>query len=596
MTLDFELQETTSGLPTVVVRQGEAAPVWLHSRYHPSQEGEELAATVDLADAGLVLVLGLGLGYHVCALAERAPNDTLILVIEKHPEIFQSLQSRTSSQVLPPNVIVMSDIEKIKWFVLRNTTARARYGMVHMENKACVQLDPTFYRRALEEFRDAIRMILVNAGTTQDLGHWFGHNLVANLSHMVIDPPAGRLDGILKGSPAVTVASGPSLSKNIHHLRGLRGRVPIIAAGSAYEALLNAGIIPDFVVGIDPQPENMDIFLGRERDDVCLVYESSFYSPAISLFHGPRYYGFSNVHHRTFVADLLRRQTGTDAPLPSGGTVASTAFALAGLMGADPIIIVGQDLAFTDGWSHASGLMACAGEVPVEELPEVIVSVPAVDGGSVKTSLALFACLRHLQEQYKAATDRGITVIDATEGGALKQHTVVMPLKEALGRYATCDVDAFALIHADYHAHSRQVSRVDKSVRKIRNMVKRLEHLEGELTTGVAQIMKIQRATRSLESGRLGPHAGMVATKVRAIFNDFCQRQARIAREKDLMQFLDVSMFLPFYGRRHKNVEANEKLELTGMYYLEMINVLRNLLSPLKESLAFLEDKVKKAS
>lgn len=590
MPLDVKIENTASGLPTAVVYRPDNEPVWLHSRRHPAQEGEELAATIG-NDAGLVLVLGLGLGYHVHALAERLPQDSLILVLEKHPEVFEAGQACAAMPPLPANAIVIWEIDQIPAAAASYATAGPHGGMAVLEHPASLRLDPSFYRQGLERFRDAMRIILTNAHTINEIGYWFPYNLMANMVNLVLDPPVSRLEGLLKGHPAVMVASGPSLKKNIHHLAGLRGRVPIIAAGSAYEALTNAGIVPDFAVVVDPLPLNLTLFEGRGRDDVCLVYETMLYPPVVPLFPGCRFYGFNTVASRTMAVNLLRHQAGAEANIPSSGTVASTAFALAVLLGADPIIIVGQDLAFTDQLTHAPGL-SLAQEVPPDMVG--VVEVPAIGGGKVKTGLGLFAFLLRLQQQYKQAVAQGITVIDATEGGALKEHTVVMRLEEALRRHAVATVDVFARAREAYASYAPEPGRTRETVGELNSLATRLEHFEQELTTAVGQIMKIRRATQALESGRLGAHAGAVAHKIRAIFNDFYERNQRLAEEKDIMEFLDLSAFLPAYGRsrRTSNNDVNllDKLEDNGMYYLEMVHNLKLILPPLRESIRKLEE------
>ncbi|MCC6145362.1 MAG: hypothetical protein IT368_16270, partial [Candidatus Hydrogenedentes bacterium] len=63
---DMLLEEGRGGRPTL-----RAGAIYLHSRYNPEQEAERLVESAALDAERPVLVVGLGLGYHVAALRAR---------------------------------------------------------------------------------------------------------------------------------------------------------------------------------------------------------------------------------------------------------------------------------------------------------------------------------------------------------------------------------------------------------------------------------------------------------------------------------------------------------------------------------------------
>ena len=66
------LVPTPAGLPSIRVRRPQGGYATLHSLQDPWEEACRLAESVPLdPQTGLVLVLGVGLGYHVLALAHR---------------------------------------------------------------------------------------------------------------------------------------------------------------------------------------------------------------------------------------------------------------------------------------------------------------------------------------------------------------------------------------------------------------------------------------------------------------------------------------------------------------------------------------------
>ncbi len=69
----LELVEGRNGFPTLRVNG-----VLLHSQYRPVDEAQRLIDSADLDPARPVIVLGLGLGYHVSVLLERGFDVTVI--------------------------------------------------------------------------------------------------------------------------------------------------------------------------------------------------------------------------------------------------------------------------------------------------------------------------------------------------------------------------------------------------------------------------------------------------------------------------------------------------------------------------------------
>src|SRR3954469_12466311 len=61
-----------SGAPTLGVRTGEGRGVSLHSKYNPVAEAQKLVEQTKLDGCVAFYVLGMGLGYHVETLCERA--------------------------------------------------------------------------------------------------------------------------------------------------------------------------------------------------------------------------------------------------------------------------------------------------------------------------------------------------------------------------------------------------------------------------------------------------------------------------------------------------------------------------------------------
>lgn len=149
----------------------------------------------------------------------------------------------------------------------------------------------------------------------------------------------------LKGKPAFIVSAGPSLDKNQHLLIAARTRGPLFVVNTAAKACRASGI--DVLMTI----ENMDV-TDHYRDVLDVV---DWTSPAIianeAAFAAP---GRKCPHFTPGdPAIRLANELGVP-PFLSGPTVAASAFGFAWRLGANPIILVGQDCALTDGKFHGT--------------------------------------------------------------------------------------------------------------------------------------------------------------------------------------------------------------------------------------------------
>src|ERR1039457_4622270 len=82
------LENSRSSIPTLKVIARDGGVKLLHSSYDPLREARDLVDRFTFDGHGMLVVLGLGLGYHVAELAARFPEAEL-LVIEAIPECEQ---------------------------------------------------------------------------------------------------------------------------------------------------------------------------------------------------------------------------------------------------------------------------------------------------------------------------------------------------------------------------------------------------------------------------------------------------------------------------------------------------------------------------
>lgn len=221
-----------------------------------------------------------------------------------------------------------------------------------------------------------------------------------------------QLDGWFAGRPAILVAPGPSLEKNIHLLKQAQGRAVVIAQLQAMRRLYREGIRPDFVLVLDPQDLTAPPFnhLDGVPDEFLtnLVTAVTCHPAVISRFKHVFYFRGGGGVDKWVESYLSEKMVDL-----SGSTTSVAGLRLAMHWRCSPVIVVGQDLAVADGKRYAGDTTGILSTVGMHELPGFF-------GGTVKSPSNYFIFHFAIENLVKKAmeTHPGIEFINCTEGGA----------------------------------------------------------------------------------------------------------------------------------------------------------------------------------
>jgi len=446
------LEPTRSGDWTARVRAADRSMVYLHSRYDPRDEAGRFAAAVPLEDKYCFVISGMGLGYHVRALLDRLTGDRFVVVSEPSiPMIATALTCVDLQDALATRkLVILVDEGKTRLHErLRDFGPLMMLGaqfLRHAPSLRLVEADHTGIIRAISDFITYTRMTLVTLVANSRITC---RNIAMNIGTYVTTPPIDLLHGRFAGNPAIIVSAGPSLRKNIDQLGGLKGRAVLCAVQTAIKPLVQRGIKPDFVTSLDYHEMSRKFFEeAGDLSDVHLVAEPKATWHVLDQYPGPVSL-LDNHWARLLLGDALAGRGG----LKAGATVAHLAFYLAVHLGCDPIIFVGQDLAFTGHVFYVPGVeihQSWRGELnrfstmETKEWERIVRNRPMLrkvrgaDGGEWYSDELLFTYLEQFEADI-AGTPR--TVINATEGGAMIRGTQVMALRAAAERWCTRPID-----------------------------------------------------------------------------------------------------------------------------------------------------------
>jgi len=166
----YPVEESKSGELTMSVVSPEGRRSYLHSRYRPREEAERLIQSFDFEKDLFFHVHGLGLGYHLELLFDRAGEEAIFCIFEPDLLLLRStLQVRNFSKLLESRrVLIFTRLDKGDLFTRLNPqTPLVSLGTVDVDHPASLQRHPEFHAQMkawLAEFASFGRNNMNNAG------------------------------------------------------------------------------------------------------------------------------------------------------------------------------------------------------------------------------------------------------------------------------------------------------------------------------------------------------------------------------------------------------------------------------------------------
>jgi hypothetical protein len=354
---ELRVQATPSGSPTLLL-----AGRHVHSPRDPAREAERLAEFLRRDGAGdergaPVVILGFGLGYGAEAAARAAPGRPLIIV-EKQKEILRlALRVRDLGALFSENQLV---------FVLGGRGEGAIQNALNLfggvpaviRNRSLIATDEDWYAAVEQGIRTFLNRRELNRATQRRFGRRWVRNLARNMEAIRDLPGIAALGGGLApagrpGIPVFLAAAGPSLDEAGPLLGEIRKRCVVVAVDTSLRFMLSRGLDPDFTVVVDPQYWNYRHLDRCEAPRTWLIAESAVYPPVLRC----RFRGAFLCRSQFPLGCFIEDRVDPKGTLGAGGSVATSAWDFARILGAPAVWFAGLDLAFPGLKTHFKGAL-----------------------------------------------------------------------------------------------------------------------------------------------------------------------------------------------------------------------------------------------
>ncbi|MBN3523868.1 motility associated factor glycosyltransferase family protein [Paenibacillus apiarius] len=421
------------GSPNVEIHKNERV-VALHSLYDPDREAAGWLKSTEgrLEKSSHVLVVGLGLGYHLQHLLEKYPTKKYYIYEPDIQLLHLALKLRDLTGILNhPSVITLAVGEEDH--VLIQLLQSISSLVTDKFEEVTIPIYKQLYGETISKLHTISKQILLQYRANYITQYYFEkawfQNIIYNIDKVLTSKSIASLKEACTDIPAIIAGSGPSLRDDIECIKKLGSKVLIIAAGSSVQALLHHGIEPHLVVSMDGGEPNLKVFQNVDTTHIPLLFATTIHHGIAEQNHKWKLSTRLNLEEVT--PYLFSKSEGEPEPsFISSGSVTGTCIQFAAFLGCKKIYLAGQDLSYPNDEYYSEGVKHITEEAKKNTIEAADEWIENVHGGKNRTSEKMLVTLRDLELLLLIYTD--IEFINTSSKGAAIKHTVFRPLKDCI--------------------------------------------------------------------------------------------------------------------------------------------------------------------
>ena len=389
----------------------------------------------DINDNSIIVTYGVMDGEHLLELCKEKYKNIKIIVFEKEEKLLKNIANdKYYLKILEnENIKVFKFDEEVieKVFYMQFTLGNV-YNLKIINSPLLFDYnnkEMIFISNCLKKF---ITHSVINLNTCKHFSERWFESFIGNFDYCLNSTFLSDIKDSVKNKPAIILSAGPSLEKNISLLKECKDKFFIISGGRTLSKLEEINVKPDLCVIIDGDEISYDIVKDNIKIDTPLVFCNATNEKIVQNHIGKKIYDSTNID---FISSIIKKD---QKPLFEGGSVAHACINTAIHIGCNPIILIGQDLAYTNDKVHASFCELTEDKYKHEEVLENVKSendiyVDDIYGNKVRTSRSLNMFRENIEKIVK--NNSNVKFINATEGGAKIEGTDIITLKEAIDKY-----------------------------------------------------------------------------------------------------------------------------------------------------------------
>lgn len=527
-------------------------PWYFTSRYNQEEGARIWASQFEPEKDWIYVMAGLGNGVYLNALLDRLPDSSCVIVYEPDVNIFIKALYKIDLEKLFRGraVIVCEGINKghLYEYFAGNFTYENRIRVSYCIHPGYdkVYPDKTEWLRSVCE--NELSVISFSRNTELKFSLEFFDNLMNNLweyeKHSTLVELKQALELVDKDEvPAVIVAAGPSLNKNVTELKNFKNKAFVIACDSALNPLFKNDIMPDISITVDSH-KPLSLFAHPNVKKLPFVLCLQSVTWFRDYHEGKKFYFADNSLGVKYITNYGK----STVALETSGSVANNAFSLAQYLGFKKIILIGQDLAYADGIYYASGVHEDSKVSAMDESKKnKYYEVEGYYGGKVYTEDNLNLYRTWFEKQIIRYKD--LRVMNATQGGAMIHGAENIDLKDALERECGREYDFSTLINSAPDTFTEeQLEVIHDDFLKFKDT---LDDISKDIKEGIT---KYYRLAELMRKGKTG------TAEFKRLFERISEIQDRV-QEEPLMDIAALHNRFTEYAVLDEKMDSENEIE-----------------------------------
>lgn len=358
----IEIIETKTSYPTIRYNN-----LYLHSKYDPINEAVRIIEPYkELLKEDIILIYGIGLGYHIEECLKESNDNSKIIVFELNEKLIDICKKYNSLIFENKRVKIVSSKQRDFYKIFSKHLSLVNDIIIHGPSLETIKED-------YKEIYNSIK--------------WYKHNKenINTNSKMLIDnyksnikEEYSNIEKIINNmsdskKTFLILTSGPSLGLEFESIKKNREKFIIVSVGSALRKIVKAGIKPDMFVLIDGQEIVYNQIKGLENIGIPLCFLSTASNKAVSRYNGPKYIFYNEP-------------VGNNIIIHTGKTVGVASLSIATKCCPKNIILMGQDLCLIDGKSHHSDIEELYGLEDQGKFTKTNIKIKDINGKEILTT------------------------------------------------------------------------------------------------------------------------------------------------------------------------------------------------------------------
>lgn len=360
----YRIQSSKSGFLTLYNSESKR---YYHDLIDPYYEAFRLAKRNYNPRYTSYLFLGCGLGYLPWQVFCLSDSSADIYIYHNDEQVVNYSLNYGVLSFIPENklhIYINNDITELL-NEYENAKSNNAFGLFEIKD---------VFDSSNDVQKNRITQLHMNSRGSELFENLLSINLwrnVTNVTHYF-----DEFKNYIPNAPWIVVAAGPSLDSKLAYIKENEGKKNIVCASTVFKKLLDNKITPTCVTVLDPQSRTYKHFEGIESSDIPLILGSNGNWQFGEFYNGPKFLLPCNSDQTT----IMYFKTKNIPSYTLGSTVASMSIIVALLCKATSVEMIGIDLSFPGGFTHAQGTMDCK---PASK--EGMIPVTSVNGNPVYT-------------------------------------------------------------------------------------------------------------------------------------------------------------------------------------------------------------------